>query len=157
MHLKMQTAKLFKNLGIMFALGTAAVFSCGMGDLGQAREHREEIGTLKEQSEDEAAKLKELAAQDASFQSVRAAIIRGELQAGTSGKVFAKKFGLPSVKDPEGEGLEWLYMARSKKWLQTPRVALYFDKGNRLESWECFHTDCSTDTALADLAPKGNR
>lgn len=139
----------FVNLGIMIALGAMAVFSCGMGQLGQVREHREEIGVLKEQSEEEAAKLNELKVQEASFQGVRAAIVSKALQVGTPGKNLIKKFGRPSVDQPEGEGREWLYMARSKKWLETPRVALYFDKENRLKRWECAHTDCGESTAPA--------
>ncbi len=145
----MQIGKLLKNSGILIALATTAVFSCGMGQIGQVREHREEIGALKEQSEEEEAKLKELKTQEASFQSVRAAIADKTLPVGTPAKNLVKKFGRPSVDQPEGEGREWLYMARSKKWLETPRVALYFDKESRLKSWECAHTDCGESAAPA--------
>ena len=131
--------KILKNIGFMVLLGTVGFFSCGMGGVF---EHREELGTLKDQGEEEAGKEKELAAQDASFQNVKAAIVRGELKEGMPGRDLVSKLGPPAVTIPKDEGHEWLYIARSKKWLDSPRVALYFDKDGRLKGWECTHTNC---------------
>ena len=131
--------KLVKNIGFVILLGSAWFFLCGMGGVF---EHREELSALKDQGEEEAAKDKELAAQDASFQNVRSALVHGELKEGMPGRNLILKLGPPSVMSPKADGQEWLYIARGKKWLGNSRITLYFDKDSRLKNWRCDHADC---------------
>ena len=111
---------------------------CAMGVM----EHREELGTLKEHGQEADAQEKELAEQEARFQSVKAAIIAAELKAGTSAKEITKKFGKPIDTAPLEKGEKWLYRSRTGKWLDTPWIYIYFDEQGYLTRWECAHTDC---------------
>ena len=133
-----------KFFGMIFGFGAVFGFIvlCGMGDLGEVREHREEIRTLKEQSLGEAAKEKQLAEEEASFQSIRAALAAKTLATGAASKSVAKQYGKPIDVSPEGSGKKWLYRSRHGQWLERPWLYLYFDEKNTLVRWECFHTDC---------------
>lgn len=123
----------------VFMLAMAMALICGM----EMMEHREELGTLKEQGKDEAQKEKDLTEHEARFQAVRQALIGKELRIGALSKEVLSKYGKPVVADSaSGTGEKWLYRSRKGKWLDRPWVYLYFDQKKNLTSWECGHTEC---------------
>ena len=105
-------------------------------------EHREELGTLKEQSKEGPIMEKILNEHEAVFQKVREAIASRELRPGIPSKDVAKKYGNPIDKDTSDGGQKWLYRSKTGKWLDRAWIMLYFDAGGRLEKWDCNHTEC---------------
>ena len=131
--------RIFRPLASGAVLFASLFFLCGMGDL---RGSTEELLTLKEQGKDEAVKESELAQQERNFQAVRTAAASGRLREGMGGRQLADLYGKPAVASRKGRKQQWLYFARSKKWLDAPRVELYFDENNLLTGWECHYADC---------------
>ena len=116
-----------------------ALFFCGMSLMPNG----EELKTLKDQGDEEAAKEKLMTEQDKSFEFVKTAILDHGLKKGDRSGDVSRKFGKPAAVDKKDAAEKWLYKARGrKKWLDVPRVWLFFDKKGRLMSWECAHTDC---------------
>ncbi len=105
-------------------------------------EHREELGTLKDQSKEGPMMEKLLNEHEAAFQKVRAAIASRELRPGISSKDVSKKYGKPIDDDAAGAGRKWLYRSKTGKWLNRPWITLYFDSTGKLEKWDCGHTEC---------------
>ncbi len=111
---------------------------CGMGVL----EHREELGTLKEQSIQEEQKEKTSKAQEEAFKKVEAALKASEIKEGLELSQIRSRYGAPSAISPEGEGGQrWLYRSSKGKALEKPWIFLYFDSQSRLIRWECGHTE----------------
>ncbi|MGH7197637.1 MAG: hypothetical protein ACREH5_02710 [Candidatus Omnitrophota bacterium] len=104
--------------------------------------HREELGTLKEQSKEGPMMEKLLNEHEAAFQKVKGAILSGELKPGVPSKDVAKKYGKPIDEDAPNGGQKWLYRSKTGKWLDRPWITLYFDAGGKLEKWDCGHTEC---------------
>ena len=90
----MKLHRILKNTGFAALLLTTWLFACGMGEVA---EHREELGTLKDEGEDQDAMEKELADHEAHFQNVKAAILRGELKEGMRTRELSGKLGSPDV------------------------------------------------------------
>ena len=103
-------------------------------------EHREELGTLKEQSGDEADKDKIAKEHEAAFKKVEAALIAKEIKSGMSSKQIRSRYGSPSTSSAEGDGRRWLYRSLKGGFLDKPWIFLYFDKNDLLLRWDCGHT-----------------
>ncbi len=113
--------------------------------MGEVFEHREELGTLKEQGEEEKKKAEALAEERLTFQNILSALREKRLEKGMPAKEVAQKFGRPWVESQKVSALEWLYFNPSGKWLQNPRIQLNFDKDKRLAGWECFYVECAAN------------
>ena len=112
---------------------------CGAG----MHPNAEELLTLKAQGDEEAAKEKETVLHDQIFRNVSKAILSGQIKKGMKGADIQKKYGAPLATGELPDGPKWLYKARGqKKWLEVPRVWLYFDKNEILTDWECAYTHC---------------
>ncbi len=113
---------------------------CGAG----LHPNAEELLTLQEQGQQEEAKEKETVEHDRVFQAVIKAIVSGQIKKGIKASEIRKKYGEPLATGESPNGPRWLYKARGhKKWLEVPRVWLYFDKKEVLTSWECAYASCS--------------
>ena len=108
----------------------------------EVMEHREELGTLKEQSKEGPMMEKIQEEHEAAFQKVRGAILSRELRPGAPSKDVAKKYGKPIDEDASNGGRKWLYRSKTGKWLDRAWITLYFDGGGKLERWDCNHTEC---------------
>lgn len=129
----------FKNFFRISAAGFLVLMLCGAG----LHPNAEELLTLKDQGDEEAAKEKETVLHDQVFQNVRKAIVSGQIKKGMKGADIRKKYGAPLAAGESPDGPKWLYKARGqKKWLEVPRVWLYFDKKEILTDWECAYADC---------------
>lgn len=121
--------------------------ACGMGLLlcgAGLHQNAEELLTLKAQGDEEAAKEKETVLHDQVFTNLQNAIVSGKVKKGMSGVEIRKKYGEPLAVGDSPDGAKWLYKARGhKKWLEVPRVWLYFDKKGNLIRWECAYPSCS--------------
>ena len=138
--IRKRSPKWVKHSFTVSMLALAMALICGM----EVMEHREELGTLKEQGKDEAEKEIILAEQEARFQAVRKALVGKELGIGVLSKEVLSKYGKPVVADSAGgQGEKWLYRSRKGKWLDRPWVYLYFDQKKSLSGWECGHTECA--------------
>lgn len=127
---------------LLWALPAVAICLGGAG----LHPNAEELITLKEQGDEEAAKEKETAAYHESFGKVRDAIAGGQLKAGTKSSDIKSRYGPPVATAQSPGGARWLYKARSrKKWFEVPRVWLYFDDKNKLSRWDCAYTDCPSN------------
>ena len=125
-----------RSVLLLLFLFSSAFFSCGM----EVMEHREELGTLKEQSGDEDQKGKIAKEHDAAFKKIEAALIAKEIKTGISSKQIQSRYGSPSTSSPEGDGQRWLYRSLKGGFLNRPWVFLYFDKNGLLLRWDCGHT-----------------
>lgn len=129
----------FKGTVCALMLCLGLVFLCGAGMYPNA----EELLTLKDQGDEEAAKEKAAAEQDRVFQVVTKAIISGQIKKGIQAADIRKNYGGPEAVVQEPGENKWLYMARPrKKWLEVPRIWLYFDQKGVLTDWECVYTQC---------------
>jgi hypothetical protein len=125
-----------------FISAVLSIYFCVPAFGMEVMEHREELGTLKEQSKEGPMMEKLLADQEAAFQKVRGAIASRELRPGELSKDVAKKYGKPIDQDVWGAGQKWLYRSKTGKWLERPWIYLFFDADGKLEKWDCNHTEC---------------
>ena len=128
---------------LLLFLFSSAFFSCGM----EVMEHREELGTLKEQSVEEAEKDKIAKAHESAFRKVEAAILSKEIKSGMASKQIRSDYGVSSSIRPEGDGEHWLYRSLKGGFLDKPWIFLYFDKNGMLTHWDCGHTPACPDSA----------
>lgn len=110
--------------------------------MGGVFEHREELGTLKEQGDNEKKKAEYLTEQRAHFNGILDGIRRKELKVGMSADESSKKWGKAEVESSAQSGWEWIYIDPQGKRLKNPRIELHFDNDRRLTSWECSYVEC---------------
>ena len=133
-----------RRLALFFPLLLACAFCfCGM----EVVEHREELGTLKEQSVEEGEKDKIAQAHETAFKKIEAAILSKEIITGVSSKQIKSKYGAPSTSSPEGDGQRWLYRSLKGRFLDKPWIFLYFDNKDLLTHWDCGHTPACPDSS----------
>ncbi len=130
----------FKNFAGILGAGCLVLVLCGAG----IHPNAEELFTLKDQGDEEAAKEQETVLRDKVFQAVNQAIVSNQIKKGMKASELQKQYGAPLATGEGPDGPKWLYKARGKKkWLEVPRVWLYFDKNGVLTGWECAYTNCS--------------
>lgn len=127
-----------KRTAQILAAAVAWTAICGM----EVMEHRQELGTLKEQSQEGPRMEEALEKQEASFLGVAEALRTKALAKGAAGRDVSSRYGSPVTVSPGPGGEQWMYRSRHGKRLQTPWVFLYFGEDGRLRDWKCARTDC---------------
>ena len=129
---------------LILFLASNLIFLCGM----ELLEHREEIGTLKDQAGAQNQINQASKEAEAAFQKVAEAVKSGKIRSGTLSKDVKSRHGAPSAVSPEGDGQRWLYRSMKGKTLERPWIFLYFDKGGSLVRQECGHTDACPEPVV---------
>ena len=124
--------------GFLFLLSLSSFhLSYAMG----VAEHREELGTLKEQSLEENEKGKITKLHEEAFKKVETALITQEIKQEATSKQIQSRYGAPSVITAIEDGERWLYRSlKGKGFLDKPWIFLYFDRHGKLSRWDCGHT-----------------
>ena len=103
----------------------------------------EELKTLKDQGDEEAAKQKILDEEKTGFENLNKALSNHEIKKGLRLHEVSGRFGKPAAVDRFEKGGRWLYkVPDAKKWLEVPRVWIYFDAHERVTGIECAHMEC---------------
>jgi hypothetical protein len=95
----------------------------------------EGIGTLVEAGKNMDSAKRELAAETASFEGLKAAIDNGSARRGISREAISGQFGKPVImnEDPVTKRERWVYKPAGSSFFEGARIYLYFDSDGNLD------------------------
>lgn len=96
------------------------------------------LGSLMALSKDRGVMEADYAKETKSYNALKEALEKGDLERGLTNEEIIKKFGKAVVVLPEGsEGMErWVYKASEFSYFKGAKVYLFFNSQGELESWE---------------------
>ena len=97
-----------------------------------------DLKTLMEIGASQADIAKTLQRETKNYNEVKKAIASGAIKEGLAADTVRKKYGQPILEtyDKKHDATKWLYMPASSTHFKGEKLYLYFDKGNKVKSWE---------------------